>query len=605
LKSYIATIFLFERLGSYAVKNSLDSLKRLPHSEPHQPKKTSRTLDPKAVLSSIGEVVYDWNIENDSMMWGANAAKVFGVSNTRKIAKGHDFESLIAKEQAMARMEAISSSEQRDFGAGIPYRVEYALQPDGQESETILWVEENGRWFANAHGHPIRAHGVMRIVNDRHEAEERLLQISRFDQLTGQYNRTKLSEFLNDTMDRAQKAGEQFAFMIAAIENLNVINTSYGFDIADEVIVGVAHRIKARMRGADILARYSGNKFGIILSRCSASDIPVAADRIIRGVQDEVLKTSAGPVNVTLTVGGVLAPRFARTVTDVMQKAHETLDMARTRRRQGGFAIYSPSREREQSRKNMMTMTDEVISALNEKRVQLAFQPLAETRTGRIASYECLARIVRPTGEVVSAGQVIPYLEKLGIVRLMDQRVLQLAIEQLVAYPKIRLAVNVSPDTAADPDWRAMLMAYGHQYPTIGKRLTLEITETALISNIEEAKDFISCVRGIGCRVAIDDFGSGHTSFQHLRNLGVDCVKIDGAFVQNIASSADDRFFVRTLVELAKHLKTATVAEWVQDEASAKILTDLGVDYLQGSYIGMGTLTPAFAKEKRLRLAGI
>ena len=121
------------------------------------------------------------------------------------------------------------------------------------------------------------------------------------------------------------------------------------------------------------------------------------------------------------------------------------------------------------------------------------------------------------------------------------------------------------------------------------RSLTLEITETAAIQNIDDARGFVTRVKDLGCRIAIDDFGAGHTSFRNLRKLGVDIVKIDGAFVQNMMNSPDDRAFVQTLVELSRRLGLKTVAEWVQDEASARWLADWGCDYLQGELIGLAS----------------
>lgn len=544
-------------------------------------------IDPRAVLSSIGEVIYDWRIDSDEIIWSGNAAKVLGLASVESIATGRKFAESIAHESGQSRFEAVTRSGLQDHGAGVAYQTQYALQLG--TSEHMLWVEDTGRWFAGTDGSPAYAHGVMRVINERYEAEKKLMHLSRYDQLTGQLNRTQLTETLATHLEEARKKNDNFGFIIASIDNLAIINTSYGFDVADEVIRAVAQRLRARMRGRDVLGRYSGNKFGIILNRCEANDLAVASERFIRGVRDEVIMTSAGPVSAMLTIGALMAPRFGRTVAEVMQRTHETLDLAKQRRR-GGFATYSPSRERETARHNLMKMTDEVLCALNDRRFVLAFQPIVNTQTRQRKSYECLARIRREDGSVISAGQVIPLLEKLGLVRLIDLRVLELAVEKLALFPDLHLSVNVSTETAADPDWREALMTYTQRYPNIGKRITLELTETALIANMDEAHDFIALAREQGCQIAIDDFGSGHTSFKNLKVLGVDYVKIDGVFIQNITRSSDDRFFVKTLVDLAKHLNAKTVAEWVQDEESARILHDLGVDYLQGTHVGDAAL---------------
>lgn len=547
------------------------------------PLKEDDLFDPQAILTSLGEVVYSWSFDDDRLVWSENLAQVFALPDLSMLMRGASYEALCRFEDGPTRVEMIKSSPVVASPDGVAFQLSYAFFPQG--SVQPFWIEETGRWFAGPDGRPSYAHGVVRVVRQREGSQGLLVQHGQLDALTGQLSRHQLAYVLEQALQNSQTTQENFGFLLCSIDNLAVINTTYGFDIADEVIRAVALRIKARMRGRDVLARYSGNKFAVVLSRCESHDMPVAADRFIRGVMDEVIQTSAGPVNATLTIGGLIAPRYGDNVAEIMHRAHETLDLAKQKYR-GGFAAYSPSRERETARRQLMSMTDEVLAALNDRRLRIAYQPLCHAATGAIESYECLARVMRDNGEVMSLGSVIPLFEKLGLIRLVDLRVLELALQSLVEHPTLRLGVNVSADTAADPDWRGALISASYRYPGLAQRLTLEITETSLVKNLEEAKDFIACVKEQGCRVAIDDFGTGHTSFKQLRLLNVDCVKIDGAFIQNIASSGDDRFFVRTLVDLARYLNVKTVAEWVQNEDAARILREIGVDTLQGVFVG-------------------
>ena len=158
-----------------------------------------------------------------------------------------------------------------------------------------------------------------------------------------------------------------------AIDNLGRINEAYGFDIADAVIAAVAKRIRAHMRGKDHLGRFSGNKFGIIINNCTPDDVLVAADRLLVGVRDQVVQTEAGPVAVTVTIGGVTAPRHARTVQEVLARAQDALDGAKAKRR-GSFQPYRPNLERDAQRKENVRDTDEIIAALNERRIFLVYR---------------------------------------------------------------------------------------------------------------------------------------------------------------------------------------------------------------------------------------
>jgi diguanylate cyclase (GGDEF)-like protein len=535
-----------------------------------------------AILRSIGDVPYAWDMTSDALAWGDNAVEVLNVAGPAMIATGRAYAALLDPASATTRFDAITQAAGSDEGAGVAYQTTYCLRV--REAET-LWVEDVGRWFAGADGRPARAHGLVRVINERHAREERLAYLSQFDGLTGEMNRFQLMETLRAAFDEAIRFRVSCGFLLVAVDNLGRINEAYGFDVADALIDTVAKRLRARMRGGDTLGRFAGNKFGVILRNCSPDEMTAAADRLLAAVREDVIETAAGPVAATVTIGGVVAPRHARNVDEMPARAHEALDAAKAKRR-GSFEAYRPSVEREMLRRESIRATDEIVAALNERRIVLAFEPVVETGSRRPAFYECLMRIRRADGRLIPASAVIPIVERLGLVRLVDHRVLELVLTEMVAAPGLHASVNVSPETAGDPDWWSALSARVRAHPDIAGRLTIEITETAAIHHIGDASGFVTRAKDLGCRIAIDDFGAGYTSFRNLRRLGVDIIKIDGSFVQNLKRSADDRAFVRTLIELGGTLGLKTVAEWVQDEEAAGMLAGWGCDYLQGELVG-------------------
>ncbi len=545
-------------------------------------------LDAGEILASVGEALYQWDIASDVLVWSANAGDVLLIGDVDAIATGRAYAQLLEAENVQARFDAVMRPDQHDDGHGVLYRIQYCLRPDAA-AETRLWIEDTGRWFAGPDGRPARAHGAIRVINERHERERRLSYLARYDDLTGELNRHHLAEILERTIDDALRFRSSCGFLLVAVDDLARVNESYGYDIADQVIGAVAKRIRSRMRGKDALGRYSGNKFGIVLTDCTPDDMTVAAERLIAGVRDEMMPTTAGPVAVTVTIGGVTAPRHARSVTEVLARAQETLDTAKNRRR-GSFLAYRPNIEREALRRENVRATDEIVAALNERRVFLAYEAVVAAVDRRPAFYECLMRVRRTDGSLLGANDVVPVAERLGLVRLLDHRVLQLVVDELAAAPALQASVNVSPASTTDPDWWAGLGSLLRAHAGVAERLIVEITESTAIHDIDETRGFVARVKDLGCRIAIDDFGAGYTSFRNLRKLGVDIVKIDGAFVQNLVRSQDDRAFVRTLIDLAKRLKLATVAEWVQDERTAKTLEAWGCDYLQGALIGLAAI---------------
>jgi diguanylate cyclase (GGDEF)-like protein len=412
--------------------------------------------------------------------------------------------------------------------------------------------------------------------------------LAKFDSLTGEMNRTSLTETLGATLDEAVRFRTSCGFLLVAVDNLGSLNAAYGFDVTDEIIAQVAKRIRGSLRGKDCLGRFSGNKFGVILTSCTPEELSVAAERLLAVARDDTMPTAAGPVAVTVTIGGVTAPRHARSVAEILSRAQDALDAARAKRH-GSFAAYRPNVERDAFRRESVRATDEIVAALNERRIALAFEPVVEAQSRQLAFYECLMRVNRADGTLAHAHEIIPVAERVGLVRMLDHRVLELVVSEMVAAPALRASVNVSSSSTADPDWWNELGALLRAHAGVAERLMVEITETAVIQDIDDMRGFVTRVKDLGCRIAIDDFGAGYTSFRNLRKLGVDMVKIDGAFVQNIVKSVDDRAFVQTLIDLSRRLGLKTVAEWVQDEDAAAMLAAWGCDFLQGALLGLAS----------------
>jgi len=174
--------------------------------------------------------------------------------------------------------------------------------------------------------------------------------------------------------------------------------------------------------------------------------------------------------------------------------------------------------------------------------------------------------------------------------------VLDLGIAMLKAHPDISLSINVSGMTAVDPVWLRQLHEHLELHPDVALRLVLEITETVALDDIADASRFVRAVSEFGCRVALDDFGAGYTSFRHLRGLNVDLVKIDGSFVRDLPTNEDNQLFVKTLIQLAKGIGLETVAEWVETEEEAELLRGEGIDYLQGWHFGKPEIEPPWAQ---------
>jgi diguanylate cyclase (GGDEF)-like protein len=443
-------------------------------------------------------------------------------------------------------------------------------------------------------GATARLAGLMRDTTERFREVRRLTYLATRDELTGHLNRNALREELAQAIERAKEESRNCAFLVASIDRLAMINDGFGFDAGEEVIMGVGERLSRTLRGSDIIGRIAGNKFGVILKNCRETEISVVAGRLRAAVRAQGIETRSGAVSATCSVGAVWLPQAASTSQEAMLRAEQALDKARANGRDG-FAAYEVSASRETARLRLMQISDEVMGALKEKRLKLAYQPIIAAKSREISHYESLVRLVKVDGTVVAAGQFVPAAEQMGIVHLVDRFALEAAVANLKAHPNLTLAVNVSGTAASDPAWLQSFVDYVREEKPVAPRLIVELTETAALHHFEENASFVSQLRELGVRVAIDDFGAGYTSFRNLQMLHVDTVKIDGSYVKDLSQSPENQVFVRTLVGLARNFNIKTVAEWVGSEDDAALLQNFGVDYFQGFHFGEPVIDPKWA----------
>jgi EAL domain-containing protein (putative c-di-GMP-specific phosphodiesterase class I) len=244
-----------------------------------------------------------------------------------------------------------------------------------------------------------------------------------------------------------------------------------------------------------------------------------------------------------------------------------------------------------------------VQAALRQDRLLFAFQPIVCAATGEVDYFECLLRMRDATGGIIAGSEFITPIEQLGQIGFIDDFVLEHTVQELACHPGIRLGLNVSGLTACDGWWLQSLIELVRYRSDLARRLVVEITETAALSDIDESARFVETLRNAGCRVALDDFGAGHTSLRHLQILAVDTVKIDRSFVRNLADSPEKRTLLHDLLGLVKGLGFTTVAEGIENAADEAAVRAEGFGYLQGYHLGPPTIertwldqTPASAK---------
>lgn len=538
--------------------------------------------DVDGILSCIGECVYEWDIGSDALSWNAGAAELLNIRDAEMMGTGRAFNRLLLSTTESSRDDVILSSSETDPGTGVPYSLRYAFSGDMLQTHDDVWVEDSGRWYSGSDGKPGRAIGVVRIVSERRQVEERL---ARFDPLTGLFNRAHLNMCLDACFDDAVRTGQAASFILVGLEHFELINSVYGFDCGDTVMVEVARRLKENLRDVDIVGRFSGSKIGIVLPECDSKGLLIAGHRILNLLRQNTVITEGGAIATTVFMGGVTFPQHASDSRKVMTAACQALNESRTAK-DSRIVSYRHDPRRDAEKLEAARMAEQIVSALKDGRVHLAWQPVVRAATQEVAFHEALIRLEQADGTILSAGEFVAVAESLGLVRLVDHYALDHALDVLQKCPQARLSLNVSYDTANDPEWLSKLAHVIYSDTGLADRLIVEITESHAAESLGEAKRFVESVKDLGCKVALDDFGAGFTSFRNLKSLPFDIIKVDGYFANQLADNPENQGFIKALIDLSNLFDAETVVEWVEDDDTAKTLLQWGVDYLQGYRFG-------------------
>ncbi|HUI35044.1 MAG TPA: EAL domain-containing protein [Stellaceae bacterium] len=535
-----------------------------------------------AALDAAGDLAYAWELDRDAIEWSGRLGQskpgfTVGITTGRLFA-----ENIHPDDQGRRQsMLAIHLNGHRDFDC------EYRLRDAGGG---FAWVHERGRALRDADGRPHKMFGVIRAVGESKTRRSHAEHLANYDELTGHFNRSRLREAVDLVITDNRRAPGHAMFLAVGIDNLSAIDSSLGAAASEGVLIEIGRRLDTCVRVSDRIGRLGSDRFGVVLAHCPAVHVASAADKILTAVRAAPIATPDGPVFATVSIGGVSLGE-SLTSYDVITRAEAALAEAE-RAGRDCFVHYRANEEQRGRQSRSTAVGDAVQVALRQDRVRFAFQPIVSARTGKVAYHECLLRLRDAGDGMVPAGDFVRDVERIGLIRLIDRHILDKVIAEAVAHPGITLGFNISALTAADRLWLRALTAQLRAHPGLAERLIVEITETAALYDIEESVRFVAALRRAGCRVALDDFGAGHTSLQHLHSLAVDTVKIDRSFVSDIASSPENQIFLRHLLGLAKGFGFSTVAEGVETATEAEVLRCEGVDFLQGHYFGHATTEP-------------
>jgi diguanylate cyclase (GGDEF)-like protein len=433
---------------------------------------------------------------------------------------------------------------------------------------------------------------------ERTEAELRYL--ADHDSLTGLLDRRRFRAELDQYVSFSARYGGRGAVMIIDIDSLKGINDTYGHHAGDNLIRQVAAVMRERVRATDIVARLSGDEFAILMPQTDVEGALHLGEELRSQIAETIQPTpDADPATISVGVtmfggeGGIGAESVLVAADQAMYQAKE-----------GGrnqIALFRDPDEPQRDPERRQTTAARIRDALTDDRLSLHTQPIRSLASGGIERYELLLRMTSEEGELLPAASFIAAAERSGMIQELDRWVVGRALELLAQREQqgapLSLHVNISGASLTDISVLEFIERRLDEGGADPSRCTFEITETANVYDYERATGFADRLTEFGCQVAIDDYGAGFGPFHYLKRIPFDLIKIDGSFVRDMPRSDADQLTVQAIVQIARGLGKTTIAEYVQDDQTAQMLREYGVDMAQGYHLGRPVgLDEAFAQ---------
>jgi diguanylate cyclase (GGDEF)-like protein/PAS domain S-box-containing protein len=458
----------------------------------------------------------------------------------------------------------------------------------------VKWVSASTSLVRDADAEPLYRVAQLQDVTERKRFEGQLQRLADHDPLTGLVNRHRFQAELERELTTARRYRTGGAMLVLDLDNFRYVNDSLGHAAGDELIATAGAVLKSRLRASDTLGRIGGDEFGVILPRVDQAEAVGVAEALLEGIREGVVRTDAKgvPGRVTASVG--IAIFGERHPSSDPEEVVIEADIARYDAKEAGrdrVSMFDPGHERHSKIEARLTWIERIREALAEERFELAAQPIVPLQSGDdTARYELLVRMRAENGELVPPGTFLYVAERDNLVQEIDRWVVRQAIRRLAAEQEaghdVCFEINLSGKSISEPELPNLIARELAATGADASRLIFEVTETAAIINVEQARVLAERLREMGCGFALDDFGTGFASFYYLKHLEFDYLKIDGEFIEELASDRTNQLVVRAVVDLARGLGKQTIAEFVSDHESVRLLREFGVDYAQGFYIG-------------------
>ncbi len=469
-----------------------------------------------------------------------------------------------------------------------------------------VWTSVSATLVRDGHGRPLHLLCQAQDITERRQYENQLTHMADHDPLTGLLNRRSFERELTSHVARVKRRGSVGVVLMIDLDNFKYYNDTQGHSAGDDLIVRIGQALKNRLRETDVLARLGGDEFAVLLSQEDCAGSETVAEALLEVVRDEAPAPIHGEKRrVTASIGiACFSDGDRLSGEEIMVNA----DLAMYEAKENGrnrVAKYGTEEHERPRIESHMKWASAITQALAEEQFELFAQPIKSLHAHGPTQYELLLRMRDAHGDHIPPGTFLYIAERLGMIQEIDRWVVARAIEMLAEQRAcghdLRFEVNLSGHTIGDPEILELIERRLRETGVPADRLIFEITETAAVSNIALAATFADRLSELGCRFALDDFGAGFGSFYYLKHLPFDYLKIDGEFVRHCTTNETDRILISAVVQIARGMGKHTIAEFVGDQDSVDVLTELGVEYGQGYFLGRPQpLAEHLAREPRV-----
>ena len=452
---------------------------------------------------------------------------------------------------------------------------------DGAE----LWVLMEASPNRDAAGNYLGSLAMVTDVTERRRVQKALEHQTRHDSLTGLPNRLLLAERLAESLRAAQSSNQQVGVLVLDLDHFKEVNETFGLQAGDRLLEQVGPRLQSEIRARDLVARLGGDEFAVLLPETDGTAATTLAACLIDALQ-RPFAVQGQQLDVAASIGVAIYPKDGDDPDTLLRRADIALFVAKQGR--GTFVRYAPEHEKQGA--SRLALMAELRQALHDDdQLFLQYQPLVGLRDRNLGGVEALVRWQHPRRGLVSPLEFVPFAEKTGLIQPLTRWVLVSALKQCVAWHRdahpIPVSVNISMRDLVDPGFPEVVSRLIHEAGADPSWVRLEITESVIMTEPEQAIKTLSQLRKLGVRLAVDDFGTGYSSLAYLHRLPIHEIKIDKSFVSAMAGEVNRTNIVRASIDLGHSLRLECIAEGVEDARSYDVLAALACDMAQGYFI--------------------